>query len=146
MVLKKQVDKLLVKIETKVYSIYYFRKIIRSLTEIKNRISKRGLEIAYITIFFALISGIFNTIIEGSNPIYAAALIIPNRAAQTWSEVVINFFSLALGSTGAYLLYRTNRANRTNSVSNPSNFLLLIGLSLILLAAALGLFMIQIKA
>ena len=143
MVLKKQVDKLLVKMETKVQSIYYFRKIIRSLTEIKNRISKRGLEIAYITIFFALISGIFNTIIEGSNPIYAAALIIPNRSAQTWSEVIINFFSLTLGSAGAYLLYRTNR---TNSVNNTSNFLLLIGLSSILLAAALGLFMIQVKA
>ena len=143
MVLKKQVDKLLVKMETKVQSIYYFRKIIRSLTEIKNRISKRGLEIAYITIFFALISGIFNTIIEGSNPIYASALIIPNRSAQTWSEMIINFFSLTLGSAGAYLLYRTNR---TNSVNNTSNFLLLIGLSSILLAAALGLFMIQVKA
>jgi|TARA_B100001750_G_scaffold248263_1_gene277892 hypothetical protein len=143
MVIKKQVNKSLLKIKTKIHSIYYFRKIIRSITEINNRISKRGVEIAYITIFFALISGIFNTILEGSNPIYASALIIPNRAAQTWSEVVINFFALTLGSTGAYLLYRSKR---TNSPSNSPNFLLLIGLSSILLAAALGLYMVQIKA
>ena len=138
--LKSWFDKIIVGSSEKVLTTYFVRRIFRS--RVYELVTRRGLEIIYFLIFFSLASGILNTILEGSSPNFAFSVVIPNRSVQTWSEVVINLFSLTIGSIGAYLLYASNRPSAT---MRSSSFMVFLGLASLLFAASIGFYMIQVK-
>lgn len=102
----------------------------------------RGLEMLYLLVLLALSAGIVNTILEGMRPEFAGAVILPNRAAQTMSEVVINIFTIVLGTAGVYLIYVSGRQTLRHRVAN---LYMLLGFTTILLALFIGLYIVGIK-
>ena len=59
----------------------------------------------YLVFFFALGSGLFNSILEGAGSI-SGSFIIPSRSIQTVAETVVMIVIFALGTGGVYLLYK----------------------------------------
>jgi hypothetical protein len=98
-------------------------------------LQRRGLQIVYLVLLFGLASGVVNAILEGSKPIYINALILPGRSAQTWSEVVINFFTMALGTLGIYIIYQSGKQRIRRRATEQY---LGLGLLLLILAVLMG--------
>ena len=70
--------------------------------------------IVYLVLFFALGSGLFNSIIEGTAR-STRTFIIPSRSIQTIGETIVTTMILFIGMAGAFLLYKAG-----NSI-NPKN-------------------------
>ncbi|HZA07277.1 MAG TPA: hypothetical protein VE619_06200 [Nitrososphaeraceae archaeon] len=66
--------------------------------------------IAYLIVFFALASGLFNSIIEGSRQ-GTSAFILPSRSVQTIGETIVTMMILFMGMVGTFLLYRSGKAS-----------------------------------
>ena len=60
----------------------------------------------YLAVFFALASGLVNSIIEGRN---SSAFILPSRSVQTVGETIVITLILFIGMAGAFLLYRAGK-------------------------------------
>jgi hypothetical protein len=59
----------------------------------------------YLVFFFALGSGLFNSILEGSER-SSGSFIIPSRSIQTVAETAVMIIIFLLGTSGVYLLYK----------------------------------------
>jgi len=65
--------------------------------------------VVYLVVFFALASGLFNSIIEGSRQ-GTSSFILPSRSVQTIGETIVTMMILFMGMVGAFLLYRSGKA------------------------------------
>jgi hypothetical protein len=80
----------------------------------------------YLVVFFALASGVVNSLIEG---VGTRAFIIPTRSVQSIGETVAITFILFVGLAGIMLLYNAAKANaaRTQRALLASGFAVLLG-------------------
>ena len=96
--------------------------------------------VLYLVLFFALVSGIINAILEGSlTP--RGTFIIPSRSAQTLGETIVTTMILFMGMVGAYLLYRSGQALTTKN----QEALLAAGFGVLSISLTLGLMLVNIK-
>src|SRR5919205_3315507 len=88
--------------------------------------------IAYLVVFFALASGLFNSIIEGSRR-GTSSFILPSRSVQTIGETIVTMMILFMGMVGTFLLYRSGKAitSKTQEGLLAAGFAV-IGISLML--------------
>jgi hypothetical protein len=95
--------------------------------------------IAYLVLFFALASGLFNAIIEGGRG--ARSFIIPSRSVQTIGETIVTTMILFMGMAGAFLLYKSGRTNTIKSQEG----LLAAGFAVLGISLMLGFRLIYFK-
>src|SRR5919109_2106446 len=96
--------------------------------------------VVYLVIFFALVSGLINAILEGSlTP--RGTFIIPSRSAQTLGETIVTTMILFMGMAGAFLLYRSGQALTTKT----QEALLAAGFGVFAISLKLGLMLVNIK-
>ncbi len=137
MSLKKKVGEFSHRIINTIISVRLFRR-----TSIIKIFKARGLEIAYLTVFFLFSAGIINGLIEGANPTMQNYLIFPQRGIQTLPETFVYIIVMATGSGGIYLLYNGGSQTVRQRISD---FYTIFGFSSILLAVALSLYIFNIK-
>jgi hypothetical protein len=94
--------------------------------------------VAYLTIFFALASGMINALIEGRG---INRFMIPSRSAQTIGETVVITLILFMGMAGAFMLYNSGRS------ANPKvqKALLIAGFGVLGIALLLGFILVGVK-
>ncbi len=94
--------------------------------------------VAYLTIFFALASGMINALIEGRG---INRFMIPSRSAQTIGETVVITLILFMGMAGAFMLYNSGRS------ANPKvqKVLLIAGFGVLGVALLLGFILVGVK-
>ena len=94
--------------------------------------------VAYLTIFFALASGMINSLIEGRG---INRFMIPSRSAQTIGETVVITLILFMGMAGAFMLYNSGRS------ANPKvqKALLIAGFGVLGIALLLGFILVGVK-
>lgn len=95
--------------------------------------------IAYLVVFFALASGMFNAIIEGGRG--ARSFIIPSRSVQTIGETIVTTMILFMGMGGTFLLYKSGKAITPKSQEG----LLAAGFAVIGISLMLGFRLIYVK-
>jgi hypothetical protein len=96
--------------------------------------------VVYLVIFFALVSGLINAILEGSlTP--RGTFIIPSRSAQTLGETIVTTMILFMGMAGVFLLYRSGQALTTKTQET----LLAAGFGVLAISLTLGLMLVNIK-
>lgn len=134
----------LIKIENrlveKVKESYFTRRVTR--LSVYSLIREKGLELVYLFIIFSLVAGVVNTILEGSRPEFAGIPILTTRSAQTWSEAVMNFFIMMLGTAGIYMIYQSGRQATRRRVAN---LYLLLGLTILVITIFVGIYIIGLK-
>lgn len=114
----------------------------RSSLALYSIIRQRGLEIAYLLALFTLSAGIFNTLLEGSRYEGSGQIILRFRAAQTFTEFLINFFTLLVGTGGVYLIYLSGRQTFRHRLTT---LYMLLGFAGLLIAVAVGVLTLQTK-
>ena len=94
--------------------------------------------VAYLTIFFALASGMINALIEGRG---INRFMIPSRSAQTVGETVVVTLILFIGMAGTFMLYQSGRS------ANPKvqKALLIAGFGVLGIALLLGFTLVGVK-
>ena len=94
--------------------------------------------IGYLAFFFALSSGLINSIIEGRN---LGGFIVPARSAQTVGETVVITLILFMGMAGTFMLYNSGRS------VNPKvqQALLIAGFGVLGIALLLGFILVNAK-
>lgn len=94
--------------------------------------------VAYLTTFFALASGMINSLIEGRG---INRFMIPSRSAQTIGETVVFTLILFMGMAGAFMLYNSGRS------ANPKvqKALLMAGFGVSGIALLLGFILVGVK-
>ena len=94
--------------------------------------------VAYLTIFFALASGMINALIEGRG---INRFMIPSRSAQTVGETVVVTLILFIGMAGTFMLYQSGRS------ANPKvqKALLIAGFGVLGIALLLGFILVGVK-
>lgn len=95
----------------------------------------------YLVFFFALGSGLFNSILEGSGRL-SGSFIIPSRSIQTVAETVVMIIIFLLGTSGVYLLYKGGISQAP--IKNQGAFMA-AGFVIIGIALVLGFRIIDIK-
>lgn len=87
----------------------------------------------YLVTFFALGSGLFNSILEGSDRL-SGSFIIPSRSIQTVAETVVMIIIFLLGTSGVYLLYKAgiSQASIKNQGALMAAGFVIIGIALVL--------------
>lgn len=95
--------------------------------------------IAYLAVFFALASGLINSLIEGRN--LRSAFIVPSRSAQTTGETIVITLLLFIGMGGAFMLYQAGKS------LNPKaqQALMISGFGAIGVALLIGFLLINVK-
>lgn len=93
---------------------------------------------AYLTLFFALASGMINAIVEGRS---IQGFILPTRSVQTIGETVVVILILFIGMAGALMLYQAGRS------ANPKvqQALVISGFGVIGIALLLGFILVNVK-
>ena len=94
--------------------------------------------VGYLAFFFALGSGLINSIIEGRN---LGGFIIPARSAQTVGETVVITLILFIGMAGTFMLYNSGKS------TNPQvqRALLISGFGVLGIALLLGFILVKVK-
>ncbi len=92
----------------------------------------------YLTFFFALASGLINSLIEGRS---LGGFIIPARSAQTVGETVVITLILFMGMAGTFMLYNSGKS------ANPQaqKALLIAGFGVVGIAMLLGFILVNVK-
>ena len=71
--------------------------------------------ISYLVIFFALGSGLFNSILEGPGR-SARTFIVPSRSVQTIGETIVTTMILFIEMvTGVFLLYKSGKVTSSKT-------------------------------
>jgi hypothetical protein len=96
--------------------------------------------VAYLVIFFALVSGLINAILEGART-PRGTFIIPSRSIQTLGETIVSTIILFMGMAGAFLLYKSGQVLTTKG----QEALLAAGFGILSISLTLGLMLIKIK-
>lgn len=94
--------------------------------------------VGYLAFFFALASGMINSIIEGRD---LSGFVVPSRAAQTIGETVVITLILFIGMAGTFMLYHSGRS------PNPKvqQALLISGFGVLGIALLLGFILVNVK-
>jgi hypothetical protein len=94
--------------------------------------------VAYLATFFALASGMINSLIEGAG---VNRFMIPSRSVQTVGETVVITLILFIGMAGTFMLYHSGRS------PNPKvqKVLLMSGFGILGIALLLGFILVQVK-
>ena len=94
--------------------------------------------IGYLAFFFALSSGLINSVIEGRS---LRGFIVPARSAQTVGETVVITLILFIGMAGTFMLYHSGRS------SNPQvqKALLIAGFGILGISLLLGFMLVNVK-
>ena len=94
--------------------------------------------VGYLAFFFALASGMINSIIEGRS---LGGFILPTRSAQTIGETVVITLILFIGMAGTFMLYNSGRS------TNPKvqQALLIAGFGVLGIALLLGFILVNVK-
>ena len=94
--------------------------------------------VGYLSLFFALASGMINAIIEGRS---FGGFILPSRSVQTVGETVVITLILFMGMSGTFMLYHSGRS------ANPQvqKALLIAGFGVLGIALLLGSILIGVK-
>src|SRR6059036_1185372 len=94
--------------------------------------------VGYLAFFFALSSGLINSIIEGRN---LGGFIIPSRSAQTVGETIVITMLLFMGMAGTFMLYNSGKS------ANPQaqKALLIAGFGILGIALLLGFILVNVK-
>jgi hypothetical protein len=94
--------------------------------------------VGYLAFFFALSSGLINSIIEGRS---LGGFIIPSRSAQTVGETVVITMILFMGMAGTFMLYNSGKS------VNPQvqRALLIAGFGILGIALLLGFILVKVK-
>ena len=94
--------------------------------------------IGYLAFFFALSSGLINSIIEGRN---LRGFIVPARTAQTVGETVVLTLILFMGMAGTFMLYNSGKS------MNPQvqKALLIAGFGILGISLLLGFILVNVK-
>ncbi|HZA42779.1 MAG TPA: hypothetical protein VE504_03330 [Nitrososphaeraceae archaeon] len=95
----------------------------------------------YLVFFFALGSGLFNSILEGSGTL-SGSFIIPSRSIQTVAETVVMIIIFLLGTSGVYLLYK---GGISQAPIKNQGALIAAGFVIIGIAMVLGFRIVDIK-
>ena len=95
--------------------------------------------ILYLIIFFALGSGLINSIIEGRQS--STAFIIPSRSVQTIGETILITIILFMGLVGVHLVYRSGKAV---TIKSQEGFLA-TGFAIIGISMVLGFMVVNFK-
>jgi hypothetical protein len=96
--------------------------------------------VAYLVVFFALASGLFNSIIEGSRR-GTSSFILPSRSVQTIGETIVTMMILFMGMVGAFLLYRSGKAITPKTQEG----LLAAGFTVLMISLMIGFTLINFK-
>ena len=96
--------------------------------------------VAYLVIFFALVSGLINAILEGART-PRGTFIIPSRSIQTLGETIVSTIILFMGMAGAFLLYKSGQVLTTKG----QEAFLAAGFGILSISLTLGLMLIKIK-
>lgn len=140
MVLKKKTEAI----------IYYFKKRFTSQSATRalsknppsSFIRYKVFPVVYILALFLLAAGLVNSVTEGLNLSAPGSVILPTRGAQTIAETMVNFFTIALGTSGFYVVYV---AAKQSSKPRIANFYLIVGIGLIVLALLVGTSIVDVK-
>jgi hypothetical protein len=97
--------------------------------------------VAYLVVFFALASGLFNSIIEGSRHGSTSSFILPSRSVQTIGETIVTMMILFMGMVGAFLLYRSGKAITPKTQEG----LLAAGFTVLMISLMIGFTLINFK-
>ena len=97
--------------------------------------------VIYLVIFFALVSGLINAILEGPRTPRGASFVIPSRSVQTLGETIVTTIILFMGMAGAFLLYRSGQVSTTKTQET----LFAAGFGILLISLTLGLMLVNIK-
>ena len=97
--------------------------------------------VAYLVVFFALASGLFNSIIEGSRQGTRSSFILPSRSVQTIGETIVTMMILFMGMVGAFLLYRSGKAITPKTQEG----LLAAGFTVLMISLMIGFTLINFK-
>ncbi|MEM4311934.1 MAG: hypothetical protein QXX95_06050 [Nitrososphaerales archaeon] len=85
----------------------------------------RWFSIIFMVVLLLLSSGLFNYILEGSKPQYAASLILRTRSLQNALETFTNIIIMILGLAGVYLIYQGSRGIRISNLYLFAGFFML---------------------
>lgn len=138
--LKKKTGELFHRVEDKNAVAYTVKRISRA--SILNTVKERGLEVLYLAVLFIFSAGIVNGLIEGTNPIVQTYMIFPQRGVQTMTETLIYLFIMLTGSAGMYLLHMGGRQSLRRRISD---FYIILGFSVVLIALVFSLYVFVIK-
>ena len=94
--------------------------------------------VAYLAVFFALASGLVNSIIEGSN---LKSFIAPSRSVQTIGETVVMTTILFMGMAGVFFLYQAGRSQTPKS----QQAMLIGGFGVLGVALLIGYYLVSAK-
>jgi hypothetical protein len=94
--------------------------------------------VAYLTVFFALASGLINSLIEGGR---TSAFILPSRSVQTTGETIVITMLLFIGMAGAFMLYQSGKTQD----SRAQKALLVSGFGAIGTALLIGFMLVNVK-
>jgi len=94
--------------------------------------------VAYLTMAFALASGLINSLIEGRG---INRFMIPSRSAQTVGETVVFTLILFMGMAGAFMLYNSGRSPNLK----VQKALLIAGFGVLGIALLLGFILVGVK-
>jgi hypothetical protein len=94
--------------------------------------------VAYLSAFFALASGLVNSLIEGRN---ISAFIVPTRTVQTTGETVVVTLLLFIGMGGAFMLYQSGKSLNLKA----QQALMISGFGAIGLSLLIGFILISVK-
>lgn len=114
-----------------------------SKASISNVLKERGLEIVYMIVFFTFAAGVVNGLLEGTDERVQSFVIYPGRGIQTPPETFMYFFAMILGTLGVYLLYMSGRQTVRKRISD---FYIMLGFTVLLIAFTLTLYIFDIKS
>ena len=96
--------------------------------------------VVYLAVFFALVSGLINAVLEGART-PRGAFIIPSRSVQTLGETIVTTIILFMGMAGTFLLYRSGQVLTTKTQET----FLAAGFGILSIALTLGLMLVNNK-
>ena len=96
--------------------------------------------VIYLVVFFALVSGLINAVLEGAlTP--RGAFIVPSRSVQTLGETIVTMIILFMGMAGVFLLYKSGQV----LTAKTQETFLAAGFGILSIALTLGLMLVNIK-
>jgi hypothetical protein len=94
--------------------------------------------VIYLAVFFALASGLVNSIIEGRN---LKTFIVASRSVQTIGETVVMTMILFMGMGGVFLLYQAGKSQGVKAQQG----LLVGGFGVLGVAMLIGYYLVSAK-
>jgi len=96
----------------------------------------------YLLVMFFYSGGVVNALLEGSRGNLAGIPVVPNRSAQSTTEVVLNAFMMAMGTTSIYLMYRGGRQTMRGRLGNSY---IIGGIALLMISFIIGITLLRLK-